>query len=205
MFSKQNLQDQGLLNWSATRDSNTDFSNNSRGVGGGCGFASDNFDPGQCFGKGNTALANPAIYDHGIIQGGSDALDAMTLWIFAAVRPLHQPKPTDTAAGEAVFAANCASCRGGPKWTKSEIFHRDNPQRWLRTGLHWTRRHQTCPVASGSGSAGERVLLVHLQQSHHQISRGCGDVRPQRSFGDRRQRRRQYGIWEEWVQRAVVA
>ena len=69
MFSKQNPQDQGLLNWSATRDSNTDFNNNSRGVEGGCGFASDNFDPGQCFAKGNTALANPAIYDHGIVQG----------------------------------------------------------------------------------------------------------------------------------------
>src|SRR5215469_12013059 len=86
MFSKQNPDDQDLLNWSGTRDSNTDFNNNSRGVEGGCGFASDNFDPGQCFAKGNTALANPAIYDHGIIQGGSDALDAMTLFIFAAVR-----------------------------------------------------------------------------------------------------------------------
>ena len=35
---------------------------------------------------------NPAIYDHGITHGGSDALDAQTLWIFAAVRPLHQPQ-----------------------------------------------------------------------------------------------------------------
>src|SRR6516225_1044600 len=134
MFSKQNPDDQDLLNWSATRDSNTDFNNNSRAVEGGCGFASDDFDPGQCFAKGNAALANPAIYDHGITQGGSDALDAMTLWIFAAVRPLHQPKPADTAAGEAVFAANCASCHGGPKWTKSEIFHRDNPAAVAQNG-----------------------------------------------------------------------
>jgi hypothetical protein len=29
--------------------------------------------------------------------------------------------------GRQVFAANCASCHGGAKWTKSEIFHRDNP------------------------------------------------------------------------------
>ena len=36
---------------------------------GGCGFASDDFDPGQCFAKGNTTVANPAIYDHGIVQG----------------------------------------------------------------------------------------------------------------------------------------
>src|SRR6516164_4681921 len=92
------------MNWSAVRGSNTDFNTNSRVNQGGCGFASDNFDPGQCFNKvnnmppGPNAIANPAIYDHGITQGGSDALDAQTLWIFAAVRPLHQPQP---AAGSA--------------------------------------------------------------------------------------------------------
>jgi hypothetical protein len=127
MFSKQNPEDQDLLNWSAIRGSNTDFNNNSRGVQGGCGFASDDFDPGQCFAKGAMTTANPAIYDHGIVQGGSDALDAQTLWIFAAVRPLHQPQPNNLAAGSAVFATNCASCHGGAKWTKSQIFHRDNP------------------------------------------------------------------------------
>jgi YVTN family beta-propeller protein len=129
-FAKDNPSDQGLLNWSAVRGSNTDFNNNSRATQGGCGFASDRFDPGACFAKGNMALANPAIYDHGITMGGSDALDAQTLWIFAAVRPLHQPQPNDTAAvsrGRAIFQANCASCHGGAKWTKSQIFHRDNP------------------------------------------------------------------------------
>ena len=127
MFSKQNPDDQRLLNWSAVRGSNTDFNANSRATQGGCGFASDDFDPGQCFAKGNTTLANPAIYDHGIVQGGSDALDAQTLWIFAAVRPLHQPQPSNVGAGQAVFMTNCASCHGGAKWTKSQIFHRDNP------------------------------------------------------------------------------
>ena len=91
VLQEQNPDDQGLLNWSAIRGSNTDFNNNSRGVQGGCGFASDDFDPGQCFAKGAATPANPAIYDHGIVQGGSDALDAQTLWIFAAVRPLNQP------------------------------------------------------------------------------------------------------------------
>jgi len=128
-----NMEDQRLLNWSAVRGSNTDFNQNSRAVQGGCGFASDNFDPGQCFAKGNATGANLAIYDHGITQGGSDALDAQTLWIFAAVRALNQPQPStasDQAAlqrGRDIFGANCASCHGGPKWTKSEIFHRDNP------------------------------------------------------------------------------
>ena len=92
MFSKQSPDDQRVLNWSAVRGSNTDFNANSRVTQGGCGFASDDFDPGQCFAKGNTTIANPAIYDHGITQGASDALDAQTLWIFAAVRPLHQPQ-----------------------------------------------------------------------------------------------------------------
>jgi hypothetical protein len=134
MFSKQEPDDQALLNWSAVRGSNTDFNNNSRVNQGGCGFASDIFDPGNCFAKGNMTTANPAIYDHGITQGGSDALDAQTLWIFAAVRPLHQPQPADTSAGQTVFGQFCASCHGGVKWTKSEIFHRDNPAATMQNG-----------------------------------------------------------------------
>ena len=126
-----NADDRRPLNWSAVRSSNTDFNNNSRGVQGGCGFASDAFaPPGTCTTSGATTPANPNIYDHGIAQGGSDALDVQTLWIFAAVRPLKQPKPTNPAAlarGLAVFANNCATCHGGPKWTKSQIFYRDNP------------------------------------------------------------------------------
>jgi hypothetical protein len=140
MFSKQNPDDQALLNWSAVRGSNTDFNNNSRVNQGGCGFASDLFDPGNCFNKvndmppGPNTVANPAIYDHGITQGGSDALDVQTLWIFTAVRPLHQPQPADTSAGRAVFGQFCASCHGGVKWTKSEIFHRDNPAATMQNG-----------------------------------------------------------------------
>ena len=74
-----NVSDQALLNWSAVRGSNTEFNNNSRATQGGCGFASDIFAPGQCFTMGPATPANPAIYDHGITQGGSDALDAQTL------------------------------------------------------------------------------------------------------------------------------
>ena len=133
MFSKQNPDDQRLLNWSAVRGSNTDFNANSRATQGGCGFASVNFSgngqdpPVPCTNNNMLTPVNPAVYDHGIVQGASDALDAQTLWIFAAVRPLHQPQPTNTAAGQTVFATYCASCHGGAKWTKSQIFHRDNP------------------------------------------------------------------------------
>jgi DNA-binding beta-propeller fold protein YncE len=135
MFNKfTNMSDVGILNWSAVRGSNTDFNANSRVTQGGCGFASDDFDPGQCFAKGNTTLANPAIYDHGITQEGSEALDAQTFWIFAAVRPLNQPQLGNIEAGRDVFQANCASCHGGAKWTKSQIFHRDNPAAVAQNG-----------------------------------------------------------------------
>ena len=154
----------------------------------------------------NLTPANPAVYDHGITQGASEALDAQTLWIFAAVRALNQPQPGNLAAGAAVFAANCASCHGGAKWTKSEIFHRDNPAAVAQNGAPLdpgvTRLPATLDIP---GSTGERVLLVHLQQPHHQISREGGDVRCQQSAGDPRQRRRQHGVWGEWLQRAVVA
>ena len=59
MFSKQNPDDQRLLNWSAVRGSNTDFNANSRATQGGCGFASDDFDPGQCFAKGTATAGEP--------------------------------------------------------------------------------------------------------------------------------------------------
>ena len=36
--------------------------------------------------------------------------------------------------GRTVFEANCASCHGGAKWTKSEIFHRDNPAAVAQNG-----------------------------------------------------------------------
>jgi hypothetical protein len=135
MFNKgTNMSDAALLNWSAIRGSNTDFNNNSRGVQGGCGFASDAVAPGQCFTLGAATPANPAIYDHGITQGASEALDVQTLWIFFAVRPLNQPKPSNVEAGRAVFEANCASCHGGNKWTKSQIFHRDDPAAVAQNG-----------------------------------------------------------------------
>ena len=135
MFSKStNMSDVGILNWSAIRGSNTDFNNNSRATQGGCGFASDDVAPGQCFTLGAATPANPAIYDHGITQGASEALDVQTLWIFFAVRALNQPQPSNVGAGAAVFDTKCASCHGGTKWTKSQIFHRDNPAAVAQNG-----------------------------------------------------------------------
>jgi mono/diheme cytochrome c family protein len=154
-FNKSTPDDKGLLNWSAIRGSNTDFNNNSRGVQGGCGFASDAFAPGQCFTLGAATPANPAIYDHGITQGASEALDVQTLWIFFAVRPLNQPQPGNVAAGQAVFEANCASCHGGAKWTKSQVFHRDNPAAAGQNGAPLDPGVTRLPVTPGGPLANE--------------------------------------------------
>ena len=146
MFSKQSLDDQRLLNWSGVRGSNTDFNANSRATQGGCGFASDALAPGQCFALGNTTPANPAIYDHGITHGGSDALDAQTLWIFAAVRPLHQPQgdPATLGAGRSVFSTYCASCHGGAKWTRARSSIATTPAPWPKIV------HRLIPASPGS-------------------------------------------------------
>ena len=114
-FDKDNPSNSRVLLWSATRDSNIDFNQNSIAVQGGTGFA--------------VGLPNAsAIYDHGITEG-IPALDALTTWVVDGVRPLLQPQPSAAALapGQALFQTNCASCHGGPKWTKSEIMYIDDP------------------------------------------------------------------------------
>ena len=63
-FAKDNPADQKLVLWTANRGSNTDFNNNSRGVQGGCGFASDDFAPAghvspRCGGRGAGHAGQP--------------------------------------------------------------------------------------------------------------------------------------------------
>jgi YVTN family beta-propeller protein len=113
-IDKDNPFNSRVLLWSATRDSNVDFNQNSIGVQGGTGFAG--------------TPPDPAIYDHGITEG-VPALDALTTWVQFGARPLLQPQPAPASLtpGKALFQTNCASCHGGPKWTKSEILYIDNP------------------------------------------------------------------------------
>lgn len=136
LYSRINgAHDTRINNWSAARDSVTDFNNNSRGVQCGTGFAGGiplALQPGTnvaCpaspgFGPG----PNPAIFDHGIQQGASEALDMETTWS-QTVRALFQPAgdPTAVEAGAAVFKGSCASCHGGAKWTKSEVIYLSDP------------------------------------------------------------------------------
>jgi YVTN family beta-propeller protein len=114
-FSKLNPADQRISNWSAVMGSITDFNNNARGVQGGIGFA------------GNPPPAT--IFQHGITEGASESLDAMTLWVQTVRSPIL-PAADDVAAaasGELLFQVNCASCHGGAKWTKSQVVYDNNP------------------------------------------------------------------------------
>ncbi|MFN0134893.1 MAG: hypothetical protein ACKVS9_02120 [Phycisphaerae bacterium] len=114
-FAKGNPHDQKVSNQSAVRSSVTDFNENSVVVQGGLGFAG--------------TPPNPNVFNHGLSAGASDALDAQTLWV-QTVRTFNRPPTDDEAAvtrGATLFGTNCASCHGGPKWTKSTIFYADNP------------------------------------------------------------------------------
>jgi DNA-binding beta-propeller fold protein YncE len=102
------LLDQRVLNWSAVRGSNTDFNQNSIGIQGGKGFATETQ-------QGNrTAL----VFNHGPVSGVSDSLDALQEWVTTVRAPIV-PQLQGTAAGRDVFTEHCSSCHGGAKWTKS--------------------------------------------------------------------------------------
>jgi YVTN family beta-propeller protein len=111
-FSPINAADQRVFNWNAVQGSVTDFNNNARGVQGGVGFTFlGNVDAGL-------------IYNHGPNSNVSEALDLMTLWVQAGIRIFNRPSNLDFGAvgrGRVVFAGNCASCHGGPKWSSSQI------------------------------------------------------------------------------------
>jgi hypothetical protein len=129
LYSKVNgAHDTRINNWSAARDSVTDFNNNSRNVQCGRGFAGGDA-PAVCP-EGGATPPNPNIFDHGISQGASEALDMETTWA-QTIRPLRAPQSAanEIAAGREVFADNCASCHGGAKWTKSQVIYLNNPAR----------------------------------------------------------------------------
>lgn len=111
-FSKRNPIDQQISNYSNVQGSINDFNNgNARDVQGGIGFAGE--PPNDTF-------------NHGRTQGISEALDLETLWV-RTIRPLNRPQPANPSLGRAAFEANCASCHGGAKWTKSQTIYLNNP------------------------------------------------------------------------------
>ena len=119
-FADNNADDQRILNWNGVRGSVTDFNNNSRGVQGGDGFAT-NVD-----GVNKTTQ----VFNHGPTKGISDALDAMTEWVANTVDAPIMPSISDVAynEGRETFATYCATCHVGEKWTKSTISaYQNNP------------------------------------------------------------------------------
>lgn len=119
-FADSNTDDQRILNWNAVRGSVTDFNNNSRGVQGGTGFAT-NVDGIDKTGQ---------VFNHGPTKGISDALDAMTEWVANTVDAPIMPEISTAAytQGRAAFETYCIDCHVGEKWTKSTISgYQNNP------------------------------------------------------------------------------
>jgi DNA-binding beta-propeller fold protein YncE len=113
-FARGNPADQRVFNWSGVQGSFTDFNNNARGIQGGKGFAT------SVNGTDNSAKA----FNHGFVTGVSDSLDAMQSWA-STIRAPQMPD-ANNLAGREIFQASCASCHGGPKWTKSRILYRNS-------------------------------------------------------------------------------
>lgn len=103
------LLDQRVLNWSAVRGSNTDFNQNSIGIQGGKGFATETL----------TGNRSALVFNHGPVFGVSDSLDALQEWVTTVRAPIVPQLPGATE-GREVFAEHCSSCHGGAKWTKSQ-------------------------------------------------------------------------------------
>ena len=128
-FSKNDSDDQRILNWNAVRGSVTDFNNNSRGVQGGTGFATDLDNNGIIDNDGTNRTGD--VFNHGPTEGISDALDAMTEWVANTVKAPIMPDVTEVNvinSGRETFETHCASCHSGDKWTKSTISaYQNNP------------------------------------------------------------------------------
>jgi YVTN family beta-propeller protein len=161
-IDKDNPFNTRVFLWSATRDSNVDFNQNSIGVQGGTGFA---------VGQPNAS----AIYDHGITEG-VPPFDALTTWVQFGARPPLQPPPASAvvaAAGAAIFQSNCAACHGGPKWTKSEIMYIDNPA--FTSNPNATP--PGTPIDPGIKNAGAQIIsLTRSNNSFEKIFKYLEDV-----------------------------
>src|SRR6185295_6484481 len=103
------LLDQRVLNWSAVRGSNTDFNQNSIGIQGGKGYATETL----------TGNRSTQVFNHGPVFGVSDSLAALQEWVTTVRAPIVPQLPGATE-GREVFAEHCSSCHGGAKWTKSQ-------------------------------------------------------------------------------------
>jgi hypothetical protein len=123
-FDPTDLTQMRILNWSANRDEQRDFSLNIRAVSGGLGLLvlADGVTP------------DPAVVDltpeanagrNQLKVRGIGAWDGLDAFIQSGLRaPISSVSKTepDVIAGEALFrAANCQQCHGGASWTSSRV------------------------------------------------------------------------------------
>lgn len=112
-FAPDNVSNQRIAGWSATRGGLYDYNNLIRDHLGGTGLADG---------------PPTDLYDHGFERNRSDALDLVGEWLQTVRAPVM---PTGDASavnrGRAIFASNCTSCHGGANWTKSRIVYNNDP------------------------------------------------------------------------------
>ena len=152
-FVKGSLEDQRILNWNAVRGSVTDFNNNSRGVQGGDGFATN------VNGEDKTG----EVFNHGPVLGVSDALDAMTEWAANVVRAPIMPDIENNAAlesGRQTFVAYCSSCHNGAKWTKSTTALYENDKTFEENPLGNGFFEGVVPNDDNLTTAGPQIVSV---------------------------------------------
>ena len=151
MFNKgTNMSDAGLLNWSAIRGSNTDFNANSRGVQGGCGFASDDFAPGQCFAKGARDAGEPRHLrprHHPRGQRGPRRADLVDLFRRAAAESAAAQQCGGRAGG--LRGQLRLLPRGGQVDEEPDLPPRQPRRRRPERGALGPRRHQARAGAAG--------------------------------------------------------
>ena len=134
LYSKINgAHDIRINNWSAARDSGTDFNNNSRNVQCGKGFAGG--DPplnaagnGPCPFAGASTSQSRDLRPRGVERGerGTRRADDVAAAGSARSTCRRSTRRRSTPV-RVVFGTNCASCHGGAKWTKSQVFYLNNP------------------------------------------------------------------------------
>ncbi|MBX2858679.1 MAG: YncE family protein [Cellvibrionaceae bacterium] len=149
-FAKGDLDDQRILNWNAVRGSVTDFNNNSRGVQGGIGFATDV----------NGENKTTQVFNHGPTRGISDALDAMTEWMANVVRAPIMPDVANS--GRETFITHCSACHNGVKWTKSSIALYDNNPTFAENPIGNNFFQNLLPIDPNLTVAGPQISAVNI-------------------------------------------
>ena len=132
--------------------------------------------------------------------GGSDALDAQTLWIFAAVRPLHQPQECGDAGGRSDGLRGQLRLlpRGSQVDEEPDLPPRQPRRRRPEWGYLGSRRHQA--HAGAAGTPANEFFSFTCNASTFKYLEDVGTFDITNPIETPRQRHRQHGVWGEWVQ-----